>query len=442
MKRMQIGLIGCGTVGEGVARILLDQQEILKDRLGMEMVLKKVADTDTQRTRSVTFAEGVFTTDASEILEDPEIDVVVEMVGGTGFAKDAILKAMEQGKHVVTANKKLLALEGNSLFAKAFQKNVTIAYEASVGGCMPIIKTLRENLVANRIFAMTGILNGTCNYILTEITRLGLSFEEALEQAKIKGFAEADPTLDIEGCDAAHKLAIISAIAYGMEIDFEGVYVEGISRIEPLDILYADQFGYRIKLLAISKNHGDSIEARVHPAMIPVDCLLSQVGGSVNALSIFGDCTGEMMLYGHGAGMMPTASAVVADLADIARDMKREDGGRLPALGYPSKNIRKIPVLPISEIQTHYYFRISAADQPGVLSRVSGILAKYSISIMSVHQKERHASDAVPLVFMTHRAKEADVRKALGEIRELPEIGCDPVLIRIEDPQANGCAHT
>ncbi|MDY0161992.1 homoserine dehydrogenase [Desulfobotulus sp.] len=438
MKRMQIGLIGCGTVGEGVARILLGQQKLLRDRLGMELVLKKVADTDTQRKRSVTFDEGVFTTDASEILSDPEIDVVVEMVGGVGFAKDVIQRAIQAGKHVVTANKKLLALDGNSLFAEAAAKGVTIAYEASVGGCMPIIKTLRENLVANRITAMTGILNGTCNYILSEITRLGLSFEEALGQAQAKGFAEADPTLDIEGFDAAHKLAILAAIAFGMEIDFEGVYVEGISRIEAMDILYADQFGYRIKLLAIAKNHGDRVEARIHPAMIPTDCLLSQVNGSLNAVSVYGDAVEEMMLYGHGAGMMPTASAVVADLADIARDMGRSDGSRLPALGYLSGSIRRIPVMPISEIRTHYYFRVAAADRPGVLSRVSGILGQHNISIMSVHQKERHVSDAVPLVFMTHRAREADMCRALEEIRALPEVCRDPVLIRIEDPSANG----
>lgn len=438
MKRIQIGLIGCGTVGEGVARILTEQKQLLLDRLGLELHLKKVADPDTEKKRSVVLEKDVLVRDAAEILDDPEIDIVLEMVGGTDFAKTAIERALAAGKHVVTANKKLLALHGNALFSKAAAQGLTIAFEASVGGCMPIIKTLRETLAGNRILGMTGILNGTCNYILSEITRLGISFEEALAQAQQKGFAEADPTLDIEGHDAAHKLAIIAAIAYGMEIDFHGVHVEGISRIEPMDILYANQFGYRIKLLAITKNHEGGIEARVHPAMIPEDSLLSQVGGSHNAVSIFGDSVGEMMLYGHGAGMMPTASAVVSDIADIARNLGNGMPPRIPALGYQPATIRRIPVLPISEIRTHYYFRIAAADKPGVLSRISGILARHDISIMSVHQKERHVSDAVPLVFMTHKAKEADVRKALAEIEALPEIRRKPILIRIEDPASNG----
>ncbi|MDL2285929.1 homoserine dehydrogenase [Desulfococcaceae bacterium OttesenSCG-928-F15] len=438
MKEICLGLIGCGTVGEGVARILLEQKQLLRDRLGLGLHLKKVADLDTEKKRSVSFEKGVLTRNADEILHDPEIQIVLEMVGGTGFAREAIEKALAAGKHVVTANKKLLALHGNELFSEAAAKGLTIAFEASVGGCMPIIKTLRETLVGNRIAGMTGILNGTCNYILSEITRLGLSFEEALAQAQAKGFAEADPSLDIEGFDAAHKLAIIAAMAYGIKINFEDIYVEGISRIEPMDILYANQFGYRIKLLAITKSHEDGIEARVHPAMIPEDSLLSQVGGSHNAISVFGDSVGDMMLYGYGAGMMPTASAVISDIADIARDLETKNTPRIPALGYQQTLIREIPLLPISEIRTHYYFRIAAADRPGVLSRISGILARYNISIMSVHQKERHVSDAVPLIFMTHKAKEADVRKALAEIEELAEVRRKPILIRIEDPAADG----
>lgn len=438
MKEIQIGLIGCGTVGEGVARILMEQRKLLGERLGLDLHLKKVADLDLEKKRSITFEKGVLTRDAGEILDDPEIRIVLEMVGGTGFAREVIEKALAAGKHVVTANKKLLALHGNALFAEAADRGLAIAFEASVGGCMPIIKTLRESLVGNEIRGMTGILNGTCNYILSEITRLGISFEDALAQAQAKGFAEADPTLDIEGHDAAHKLSIISAIAYGVKINFDHIYVEGISAIEPMDILYANQFGYRIKLLAITKSHGDGIEARVHPAMLPEDSLLSQVGGSHNAISVFGDAVGEMMLYGHGAGMMPTASAVISDIADIARDLASKPSPRIPALGCQPALIREMPLLPISEIRTHYYFRISAADKPGVLSKISGILAQHNISIMSVHQKERHVSDAVPLIFMTHRAREADVRKALVEIEALPEVRRKPVLIRIEDPEANG----
>jgi len=310
---------------------------------------------------------------------------------------------------------------------------VDLAFEASVGGCMPIIKSVRESLVGNHIKSITGILNGTCNYILSKITNDGSTYEKALAEAQARGYAEADSTLDVEGIDAAHKLAILSSLAYGMEINFKEIYTEGISHITPLDIEFADQFGLRIKLLAISKFKGDAVEARVHPTMIPAGNPLYNVNGTMNAVTISGDRIDDMMLYGHGAGMMPTASAVVSDLADIARNILCKATGRLPLMSYRTENIRIIPVIHVENILTHYYFRFYAVNRPGVLSIISGILGKCGISLRSVHQKGRKADGSVPLVMFTHLAKEADVRKALAEITALDVVSGRPILIRIED---------
>lgn len=433
MRKVMIGLLGCGTVGTGVARILLEKKELIRQRVGAELELKRVADIDIETDRGVSFPAGVLTTDAEAVLSDPEIDIVLEMIGGEGIAKKFMLQAIENGKHVVTANKALLARDGNAIVKAAAAKGVDLAYEASCGGCMPIIKTIREALVGNRIESMIGILNGTCNYILTKITADGSTFEDALAEAQAKGYAEADPTLDVEGGDTAHKLAIMTALASGMAINLDDIYVEGISRITPLDIQFARQFGYKIKLLAIAKNKGATVESRVHPTMIPVGNLLSNVGGSLNALMITGDAVGEMILNGHGAGMMPTASAVVSDIVDIARNILSGGHGRVPMLSYQPEHIRTIPVLPIDEIETQYYFRFSAQDQPGVLSKISGVLGQYGISLKSVHQKGRETVGPVPVVMFTHRAKEADVRKAMAEIARLDVVGDDPMVIRIED---------
>jgi homoserine dehydrogenase len=368
MRKIHIGLLGCGTVGTGVARILLDRRALIADRVGAELVLKHIADIDMDRAAGLPLASGVMVPDAWPVVEDPQIDIVVEMIGGQGIAKDLILRAIETGKHVVTANKALLAVQGNQLFAAAADKGVDLAYEASCGGCMPIIKTLRESLVGNRIHAMTGILNGTCNFILTRIFEDGSPFADALAQAQAQGYAEADPTLDIEGIDTAHKLAILTALAYGMTIDFESIYTEGISRITPLDVQFAQQFGYKIKLLAIGKEKDGRVESRVHPTMIPADNLLSHVDGSLNALKISGDAVGDMVLNGHGAGMMPTASAVVGDIVDIARNMMAGLPGRVPLLSYQPGKIRTLPVMPMEEIETRYYFRFCVKDRPGVLA--------------------------------------------------------------------------
>lgn len=433
MRTIHVGLLGCGTVGTGVARILIENRDLILARVGAPLNLKWVADIDQETDRGIRFGEGVFIGDAFKVVDDPDVDIVVEMIGGEKIAKDLILRAIDNGKPVVTANKALLAVHGNAIFRAAMDRGVDLAFEASVGGCLPIIKSLRESLAGNHIKSMAGILNGTCNYILSRSTDDGSSFKDVLVEAQKNGFAEADPSLDIEGADTAHKLAILTALAYGMEINLNDIYIEGISKITPMDIEFAGQFGYRIKLLAITKNTGDAVEARVHPTMIPFSNPLSGVNGVLNAVTISGDAIGDMMLYGYGAGMMPTASAVVGDIVDLSRNLLSGSMGRVPLLSFQLDHIRKIPVLPMEETRVHYYFRFSALDRPGVLSKISGILGDYDISIKSVHQKGRRTNGSVPIVMLTHLAKEADVRKALSDIYELDVVGDPPVLIRIED---------
>ncbi len=433
MKDINIGLLGCGTVGTGVAKILIENRDLIRSRVGTTLNLKRVADIDLKTDRGIRFDDGVFISDAYKIVDDPDIDIIVEMIGGEGVAMDLILRAIDNNKQVVTANKALLANHGNSIFKAAAEKGVDLAFEASVGGCMPIIKSLRESLVGNHVKSMAGILNGTCNYILSRSTDDGSSFEDVLAEAQEKGFAEADPTLDVEGIDTAHKLAILTSLAYGMEINFKDIYIEGISNITPMDIDFAGQFGYRIKLLAISKDTGNAVDARVHPTMIPFDNLLSSVNGVLNAITITGDAVGDVMLYGHGAGMMPAASAAISDTVDIARNLLSGASGRVPLLSYQMGNIRKIPIMPVDEILTHYYFRFAAMDRPGVLSKISGILGDLGISIKSVHQKGRKTKGPVPIVMLTHLAKEADVQKAMAKITDLAVVKDRPVLIRIED---------
>ena len=308
-----------------------------------------------------------------------------------------------------------------------------MGYEAAIGGCMPIVKSLREALVGNRIEAMHGILNGTCNYILTKIAEEGIEFKEALAEAQAQGYAEADPFLDVEGHDTAHKLALLGSLAYGMELNFGDIYIEGISHITPLDIAFAGQFGYRIKLLAISKYNQENVQARVHPAMIPENNLLARVHGTLNAITVQGDAVGEIMLHGHGAGMLPTASAVVSDIVDMARNRVHGTMGRIPILAHQPDVITALPMLPVEEIETRYYFRFSALDRPGVLSTISGVLGKEKISIQSVQQKGRKSNGSVPVVMITHQAREANVRRALAHIDELDVVSDKPVLIRIED---------
>ncbi len=433
MKTINVGLLGCGTVGTGVAKILIKNRDLIFSRVGAFLNLKYVADIDLKTHRDIQFDDGVFIQDAFKVVDDPDVDIIIEMIGGEDLAKDLIFRAINNGKAIVTANKALLAVHGNAIFKAAMEHGVDIAFEASVGGCMPIVKSLRESLAGTHIKSISGILNGTCNYILSRSTEDGGSFEDVLKEAQKNGFAEADPTLDIEGIDTAHKLAILASLAYGMEINFSDIYIEGISNITPMDIEFAEQFGYRIKLLAITKNAGDAVEARVHPTMIPFSNPLSGVSGVLNAVTISGDAVGDMMLYGYGAGMMPTAAAVVGDIIDLARNLLSGSTCRVPLLAYQMEQIRKIPVLPMENIREHYYFRFSVLDRPGVLSKISGILGDYGISIKSVHQKGRKMSGTVPIVMLTHLAREADVQNALSDISNLDVVSDRPVLIRIKN---------
>ncbi|MFO7964946.1 MAG: homoserine dehydrogenase [Desulfobacterales bacterium] len=433
MKEVNVGLLGFGTVGTGVAKILLESADMITNRLGAALRLKKIADIDTTTDRGIVLANGMLTPHAEDVISDPDIHIIVELIGGRTTAKDLILEAMDGGKHIVTANKALLAHDGNVLLEAARSKRVDLAFEASVGGCMPIIKTLKESLAGNAIEAMTGILNGTCNYILSRISDDGLTFDAALAEARKEGFAEADPTLDIEGHDTAHKLAILNALAFGTDFDLGAVYVEGISRITPLDIAFARQFGYRIKLLAIGKDTGEAIEARVHPTMIPVVNPLSDINGSLNAVTIAGDRTGDLVLSGYGAGMFPTASAVVGDIVDLARNLLCGCSERVPTMSFIPETLNRRPVLPIENLVTHYYFRFAAVDRPGVLSKISGILGDHNISLKSVHQKGRKSEGPVPIVMFTHLAVESEVRTALKVIWDLDVVTAPPILIRIED---------
>ncbi len=433
MKKIRVGLLGFGTVGSGTAKILLENKDLLDARLGAELELKWIGDLDVDSDRGVTVDRRVLTTDAKQVINDPEVDIIVELVGGYEPAKAFILAAIENGKHVVTANKALLAAYGEEIFAAASRQGVEIGFEASVGGGIPLLRSIKEGLVANRIHRLFGILNGTSNYILTKMTNEGGSFSEVLKEAQNLGYAEADPTFDVEGVDAAHKLTILLSIAYGVPIDFDSVYTEGISKITSLDIDFMKEFGYRIKLLAISKDDGNSIEARVHPTLIPEGSLLANVNEAYNALYISGDAVGNVMFYGPGAGMMPTGSAVVSDLVDVARNILNDAMGRVPYFGYQPNRVKPRAIKSPRDLMAKYYFRVSAHDRPGVLSKISGILGENDISIESVHQKGRDLVGAVPIVMITHEAREAAVYAALSRIDDLDVVKDKTVMIRIED---------
>jgi homoserine dehydrogenase len=434
MKPVQVGLIGCGTVGSGVVRLLTEQRELLAQRLGGDLVLKKVADLDLDRARQVVLERERLTTRAGDLLDDPDIDIVVELIGGLDEARDLVLAAISRGKHVVTANKALLAHHGNDLLAAAQEKGVEVAFEAAVCGGIPIILALRQGLAANRIQELFGILNGTANYILTQMSERNTTFDQALAEAQAQGYAEADPTLDVEGIDAAHKLAILMSLAYGARLDFDSIAVEGISRLDPVDLQFAREFGYCLKLLAITRDDGYRVEARVHPTLIPRDHMLANVAGAMNAVYLTGDAVGPILLYGQGAGMMPTASAVVSDILDLARHLTLGLKYRVPPLGWNAALQSTRLIKPMNDLVTNYYFRFAALDRPGVLSQVSGILGKNGISIAAVIQKGREVKGAVPIVMITHEAREADARQAMREIDELPVISPPTIFYRIEDP--------
>ncbi|MFP3869483.1 MAG: homoserine dehydrogenase [Syntrophobacteria bacterium] len=433
MKEIQVGLIGLGTVGCGLVEVLEDKKKVLEERLGVPLRLKRVVDIDLERPRPVNLPGELLSTRVEDILLDEEIQIVVELMGGMEPARTYLLEAMRQGKHVVTANKALLAVDGSELFAAAQKYRVNIAFEAAVGGGIPLIRALREGLVANRIKHIYGILNGTANYILTRMSREGSTFAEALGEAQEHGFAEADPGLDVEGTDAAHKIAILSSLAYGCTLDFDQVYMEGISHIDPLDIHFARDFGYRIKLLAISRSDGERIDVRVHPTMIHQEHVLAKVEGAYNAIHIAGDAVGDIMLYGQGAGMMPTGSAVASDLVDLGRNLLAGTSVRIPPLACQENAVVHRQIKPMDELVTNYYFRFSAKDRPGVLSIISGILGNHDISIASVIQKGRKVKGSVAVVMMTHEARERDVRMALRKIDRLQVVTSPTRLIRVEN---------
>lgn len=431
MKTINIGLVGFGTVGTGVVKLLKGQAPLLQRRLAARLRLKRIADLDLTKPRDVEVDPKILTTDAREIIEDPAIDIVIELIGGTTAAREVSLAALRSGKHLVTANKALLATHGLELFRAAAEKRVDLGFEASVCGGIPIIRAVREGLVANRIHSIEGIVNGTCNYILTKMTELGAPFAEVLKEAQDQGYAEANPSLDIDGIDAAHKLQILASIAYGGSVDFNAIHVEGIRGIDPDDIQYAKELGYRVKLLAIAKETDGEIEVRVHPTLIPEDHLLAFVGGVFNAVYIVGDATGSLMFYGRGAGQLPTASAVVSDVVEIAQNILYQRPSRpshIPAIAGEGLKIR-----PMDEVRTRYYLRVMAVDKPGVLSKVSGILGSHDISIASVIQKGRHARASVPVVMMTHEAVEGAMRRALAEINALDVVSGRTVCLRVEE---------
>jgi homoserine dehydrogenase len=434
MREIKVGLIGFGTVGSGVAKILQKNSKLIEKRMGAEIVLKRIADIDLETDRGVRLKPGVLTRRAEEVIEDPEIDIVMELIGGIESARTLILQAIRNKKHIVTANKALLALHGDEIFREAHRFGIDVNFEASVGGGIPLIRSIKEGLVANRIQSIFGILNGTSNYILSKMTDEGESFRVVLKEAQDKGYAEADPTYDIEGIDAAHKLAILIRLAFGTPLRFKDIFIGGISEITPLDIQFSGEFGYRIKLLAIAKIDRGKIEARVHPTMIPEGHLLSTVEGVFNAIYIKGDAIGPTLFYGQGAGQMPTASAVVSDLVELGRNLLiQATGRRVPLLSFQEFAIEKIPLKKMAEVVMPFYMRFSALDRPGVLSKISGILGKNDISISSVIQKGRHINGAVPIVMMTHEARENNVHRALKEIDQLGVISGKTMFIRVED---------
>jgi homoserine dehydrogenase len=434
MKDIKVGLIGFGTVGSGVVKILQKNSKLIEQRMGARIILKRIADIDVRSDRGVRLRTGVLTNKTDEVINDSEIDIVIELIGGIEPAKTFILKSIQNHKHIVTANKALLALHGDEIFRKAYRYGVDINFEASVGGGIPLIRSIKEGLVANRIQSIFGILNGTSNYILSKMTDEGRGFKEVLKEAQEKGYAEADPTYDIEGIDTAHKLAILIRLAFGTMIQFKEIFIGGISEITPLDIQFSREFGYRIKLLAISKMDQGKIEARVHPTMIPEEHLLSTIEGVFNAIYIKGDAIGPTLFYGQGAGQMPTGSAVVSDLVELGRNLLvKTHGRRVPLLSFQESAIGDLPLKKMEEVVMPFYMRFSALDRPGVLSKISGILGKNGISIASVIQKGRQVNGAVPIVMMTHEAREMNVHRALKEIDKLNVILGKTMVLRVEN---------
>ena len=433
MKPVNIGILGLGTVGGGTVRVVTRNAGEITRRAGRDIQIRAASARDPGRTR-ICATDGIrLTTDAFEIVNDPDIDIVVELIGGLSPAKELVLAALENGKHVVTANKALIALHGNEIFAKAREKGLMVAFEAAVAGGIPIIKAIREGLAGNTVEWLAGIINGTCNFILTEMRDKGRDFADVLSEAQALGYAEADPTFDVEGIDAAHKLTILASIAFGIPLQFNKVYVEGITGITAMDVNYAEALGYRIKLLGIARRAANGIELRVHPTLIPERRLIANVDGVMNAVLVKGDAVGPTLYYGAGAGAEPTASSVVADIIDVVRTLTSDPENRVPHLAFQPGAISEMPILPIAEVETAYYLRLSASDQPGVLADVTRILADLGISIEAILQKEPPPGESqLPVILLTHKVREHDMNLAIARIEALPTIGGSVKRIRME----------
>jgi homoserine dehydrogenase len=430
---LRVGLAGLGTVGGGTWTVLSRNAEEIRRRAGMPIHITAVSDLDAAKAEALTGGKAGFHSDAMAMARDPHIDVVVELIGGTGFARQFVLEALAHGKHVVTANKALLAMHGNEIFAAAQARGVMVAFEAAVAGGIPIIKALREGLSANRIEWIAGIINGTTNFILSEMRDKGLAFAEVLAQAQQLGYAEADPTFDIEGIDAAHKATIMSAIAFGIPMQFDKAHIEGISRLDAKDIAYAEQLGYRIKLLGITKRHADGVELRVHPTLISAKKLIANVEGAMNAVWVKGDAVGHTMYYGKGAGAEPTASAVVADLVDVARTLHVDPAHRVPHLAFQPDQLVELKVVPIEDITSGYYMRLRVKDQPGVLADITRALADGNVSIDAFFQREpAEGDDQTDVVLITHLCRERQMRQAIARIEGLPTVLSEAVVLRME----------
>ena len=433
MKAMNVGLLGIGTVGGGTYTVLRRNAEEITRRAGRPIEITVVADKNLELARKVTGGTCRLTDDAFSVVTDPEVDVVIELIGGYGIARELVLKAIENGKHVVTANKALLAKHGNEIFSAAQKKGVMVAFEAAVAGGIPIIKALREGLTANHIEWIAGIINGTTNFILSEMRSKGLSFDEVLKEAQRLGYAEADPTFDVEGIDAAHKLSLMSAIAFGNPVSFDKAYVEGITKLEAVDIKYAEQLGYRIKLLGITKHTSEGVELRVHPTLIPTKRLIANVEGAMNAVLVKGDAVGATLYYGKGAGAEPTASAVIADLVDVTRMHTADPEHRVPHLAFQPDAVVDLPILPQSEIVTSYYLRLRVEDKPGVLADITRILADQQISIDAMFQREPdEGEDQADIIILTHETREKNIDAAIARINGLPVVKGKVTRLRLE----------
>jgi homoserine dehydrogenase len=431
-SRIGVGIIGFGTVGAGAAKVLLDNAALIRRRVGVPVELVRIADLDITRDRGMVLPSGMLTTDAKQVLQDPAIDVVIELIGGYDTAKRVILEAIAAGKQVVTANKALLALHGEEIFEAASRQGVDVGFEASVGGGIPVVRALMEGLAGNTIESIYGIINGTSNYILSRMTREGESFETVLKDAQRAGYAEADPTFDVAGIDSAHKLAILVNLAYGTPVNFKEIYTEGITHITPIDIAYAKEFGFTIKLLGIAKLADGDVEARVHPTMVPSASPIAQVDGVYNAIQLVGDAVGDVVLYGRGAGSMPTGSAVVSDVIAIGRNLLKGAVGRVPVASFRQDQRRPLRMKPIEEISSLYYLRFMVVDRPGVLAQIAGELGRCGISISSMLQQGRREGQTVPVVIKTHMAKERDVQTALRDINRKAFVSEPTTLIRVE----------